>query len=142
MGLVFLGSGLGASLNYIYIAIRRGPMKVPTDGTKVFAPVTQNGGSTVTTSFPVDLVLSGIRNLTAGKTAWDRLRGGTAYSIQTLRMQKPQALDMLLIQIPVLKTIMQVQLIHGLTGTSNAPPASLMRCATRGTTRQRHTATI
>jgi hypothetical protein len=35
---------IGASFNtsaatYIYIAIRRGPMKTPTDGTKVFAPV-------------------------------------------------------------------------------------------------------
>jgi hypothetical protein len=46
---------------YIYIAIRRGPMKVPTLGTSVFSPVTYSGdGSTgavrsFTAGFPVDM---------------------------------------------------------------------------------------
>jgi len=41
---------------YIYIAIRRGPMKVPTSGTSVFAlgGSAITGSSTLTTSFPVD----------------------------------------------------------------------------------------
>ena len=46
----------------IYIAIRRGPMKVPTDGTKVFNPQTWTGSTgqlNVTTNFPVDLGISG-----------------------------------------------------------------------------------
>jgi hypothetical protein len=34
------------SSNYIYIAIRRGPMKVPTDATKVFQPVAYTGNGT------------------------------------------------------------------------------------------------
>ena len=34
----FEARGLSASQTYIYIAIRRGPMKVPTDATKVFKP--------------------------------------------------------------------------------------------------------
>ena len=67
---------------YIYIAIRRGPMKVPTDGTKVFSPQTASGIQT--TNFPVDFDLGGPR---AGgvelQYAYDRLRGGTKYLIQT-----------------------------------------------------------
>ena len=40
---------------YIYIAIRRGPMKVPTDATKVFSPIaTSIGSGKLTTGFPVD----------------------------------------------------------------------------------------
>ena len=67
---------------YIYIAIRRGPMKVPTDGTKVFAPVAQNliaSASTVTTNFPVDLNISASRTRSPSTYTWDfdRLRGST-----------------------------------------------------------------
>jgi len=46
---------------YIYIAIRRGPMKVPTDATKVFAPVAYSGNRTartITTNFVTDLVIT------------------------------------------------------------------------------------
>jgi hypothetical protein len=32
-----------SGVTYIYIAIRRGPMKVPTDATKVFAPIARTG---------------------------------------------------------------------------------------------------
>ena len=41
-GFVFNGS-LSLSKTWIYIAIRRGPMKVPTTGTSVFQPVTYTG---------------------------------------------------------------------------------------------------
>jgi hypothetical protein len=54
----FLGSSLDSSAPFIYIAIRRGPMKVPTSGTSVFTPATRTGtGSGITTTaagFPVD----------------------------------------------------------------------------------------
>ena len=66
---------------YIYIAIRRGPMKVPTDGTKVFAPLALNNGfDTVnTTGFPIDLQILGYRpgGAVAGRNPafMDRLRG-------------------------------------------------------------------
>lgn len=69
---------------HIYMAIRR-PMKVPTTGTSVFSPVAAAAGSstTITTNFPVDMVL-----LTDRSTSWvynttaeDRLRGGTIASI-------------------------------------------------------------
>ena len=66
---------------YIYIAIRRGPMKVPTSGTSVFSPniATGNGTSnTLTTNFPVDLSIDQDRG--GGPAYWiDRLRGGTQY---------------------------------------------------------------
>ena len=47
-------SGLNASANYIYIAIRRGPMKVPTSGSSVFSPATSFSSGAATTNFPVD----------------------------------------------------------------------------------------
>jgi hypothetical protein len=73
---------------YIYIAIRRGPMKVPTSGTSVFSPVAQtNTGSQpfpVTAGFPVDSAWFGQRN------GWgvnfitsDRLRGATNLLLTT-----------------------------------------------------------
>jgi hypothetical protein len=73
--------GSGASRTYIYMAIRRGPMKVPTTGTSVFSPVLysgNNGSQSITAGFPVDMELIGIRN--GGGNAWeqgvgDRLRG-------------------------------------------------------------------
>jgi len=70
--------------NYIYIAIRRGPMKVPTDGTKVFDPVLYVGNNSTTRTFtsstvsPVDSVISLSRNGFSGSgNIWwvDRLRG-------------------------------------------------------------------
>ena len=66
--------------NLIYIAIRRGPMKVPTSGTSVFSPVAYTGtGATqsVTAGFPVDLSITGARSQAAGSSFYDRLRGAT-----------------------------------------------------------------
>ena len=69
---------LNDSSTYIYIAIRRGPMKVPTDATKVFIPVAQttNTNAVVTTNFPVDLVINSDRP-GGQRNWWDRLRGKT-----------------------------------------------------------------
>jgi hypothetical protein len=76
------GTGVNASgSTYIYIAIRRGPMKVPTDGTKVFAPITYSGNSTartITTNFVTDLTITRSRTEalnTTGSNWVDRLRG-------------------------------------------------------------------
>jgi hypothetical protein len=63
---------------YIYIAIRRGPMKTPTTGTSVYTGVSQAGGGTVTTNFPVDLAVSKqADNALAPPTWYDRLRGSS-----------------------------------------------------------------
>jgi len=69
---------------YIYIAIRRGPMKVPTSGTSVFYPTTRSGTSadaTVTgASFPPDLLINATRTGGYyGETFLDRLRGPSAW---------------------------------------------------------------
>jgi len=69
----------GVGQKQIYIAIRRGPMKVPTLGTSVFAPVAQNASANavVTTNFPVDLSISAQRSKidNSGTNVFDRLRG-------------------------------------------------------------------
>jgi hypothetical protein len=72
----------GNGANYVYIAVRRGPMKVPTVGTSVFLPQLHSGtGSAVDvtgTSFPVDLVIGNSRaaqSYGATGAVVDRLRG-------------------------------------------------------------------
>lgn len=66
--------------DYIYIAIRRGPMKTPTVGTSVFMPVARTGtgaNATVTSGFVTDTVIEGNRASSTPGTkfgVWDRLR--------------------------------------------------------------------
>ena len=73
------GSGqYGKNKNIIYIAIRRGPMKVPTSGTKVFTPVKATfSGTTVTdTGYVVDMVINKTGVATGDNNfVLDRLRG-------------------------------------------------------------------
>lgn len=63
-----------ASTTYIYIAIRRGPMKTPTVGTSVFAPLVattgEAQGTVKSTGFPIDMQILGYRT------------GGLTYSPQ------------------------------------------------------------
>jgi hypothetical protein len=65
--------------NYIYIAIRRGPMKVPTSGTSVFSPQTYAGNGTsprnLTSGFTTDLVIGGGLSGSGANIVEDRLRG-------------------------------------------------------------------
>jgi len=64
-------SDLGNSITAIYIAIRRGPMKVPTAGTSVFLPTTTSNDSTATNfGFPIDAF-------------WENNLGGTVYNTTT-----------------------------------------------------------
>jgi len=66
---------------YIYIAIRRGPMKVPTSGTQIANPkglVTLTSGQTVTTGFVTDMTMAKFN----GTQEWllsDRLRNTVLY---------------------------------------------------------------
>jgi len=74
----FESTGLGVSQTYIYIAIRRGPMKVPTDATKVFKPTATavTTGTTVTTGFVTDLQMANYLSGGGANTVFtDRLRG-------------------------------------------------------------------
>jgi hypothetical protein len=66
--------------NYIYMAIRRGPMKTPTLGTSVFAPVVLSSsavpGDAITTNFPVDMEILSLRNVAGeSKPLQSRLTG-------------------------------------------------------------------
>ena len=57
----FYSSSYGSG-TIIYIAIRRGPMKVPTSGTSVFSPnTTTNDNNVSTTGFPVDMFMEWAR---------------------------------------------------------------------------------
>jgi len=78
----FVATGTTGNLNssgspYIYIAIRRGPMKVPTSGTSVFSPNTSSSpaGTVITTGFPLDASLTALRAGGYGNVFLDRLRG-------------------------------------------------------------------
>ena len=77
----FGSAGLAASTSYIYIAIRRGPMKVPTSGTSVYNAVARTGTGAAATitgvGFPPDLVSVKRRDASAGMSWQDRLRGIT-----------------------------------------------------------------
>jgi hypothetical protein len=72
---------------YIYIAIRRGPMKVPTTGTSVFSPLARTGtgaSATVTgVGFAPDLVVPKAKSNNSSIGWWDRLRGPLRKIIST-----------------------------------------------------------
>ena len=80
----FVHQSYQASSTFIYIAIRRGPMKTPTTGTSVFSPnaysTTGVAGNPQTTGFPVDWMIQGNRS---GGSVWpagfSRLQGGSQY---------------------------------------------------------------
>ena len=82
-GFTFDSAQLNGSGDYIYIAIRRGPMKVPTSGTEVFSAVATSGTGTnnrVITGlgFSPDLILNCTRGSSAlDRYTQDRLRGLT-----------------------------------------------------------------
>ena len=70
----------GPSVNFIYIAIRRGPMKVPTLGTSVYQPIAYTGNGNSVRSFtgvgfPPDLVFPIMRASPGNHYLGDRLRG-------------------------------------------------------------------
>jgi len=72
----------GSGATYIYIAIRRGPMKTPTSATSVFNADAYSGTNTAmtrTTGFVVDQVFSRGRGSGNEFNGWDRMRGGTKY---------------------------------------------------------------
>jgi hypothetical protein len=52
----YVNNWIASVASFIYIAIRRGPMKTPTDATKVFSPAASSGtfSTVITTGFPLD----------------------------------------------------------------------------------------
>jgi len=71
-----------ADQTYIYIAIRRGPMKVPTDATKVFLPQSPNSSGSfpcVVTNFPVDMGIVRTNKTTTGNNFLSSRLQGQVY---------------------------------------------------------------
>jgi hypothetical protein len=84
----FVSPVLLSSSTYIYIAIRRGPMRTPTTGTSVFAPVQSTSVATsltVITNFAVDLTIARVASIVNETLVVDKLRGGTTTTINFLR---------------------------------------------------------
>jgi hypothetical protein len=85
-GFTMDGGVYGSGNTYIYIAIRRGPMKTPTDATKVFAPAYYASGLATgtksTTNFPVDMQMVRYTPGTSvvNSSFADRLRGVSSNS--------------------------------------------------------------
>jgi hypothetical protein len=83
------GLGWASGTQVLYIAIRRGPMKVPTTGTSVFNTNLETNGTnpnTLTTDFPVDLNINTVFSSSSDRQVLDRLRGfstTTATRLQT-----------------------------------------------------------
>jgi hypothetical protein len=74
----------GVGQKQIYIAIRRGPMKVPTLGTSVFTPLTRTGtnaaANITSAGFPPDLLIGRSKRATTSTAVFvDRLRGNTQF---------------------------------------------------------------
>ncbi len=76
-------AGFSGPGSYVYLAIRRGPMKLPTIGTQVYNAIARTGtgaAATVTgVGFPPDFSIITQRNGANGKTAWSRLQGATRW---------------------------------------------------------------
>jgi hypothetical protein len=74
---------------FIYIAIRRGPMKTPTTGTSVFSPLAYTGNGTSGryisgAGFPPDLIIQTARSSSENREFDDRLRGGGSTAMNAL----------------------------------------------------------
>jgi hypothetical protein len=82
-GFQFRASLGGSGATYIYIAIRRGPMKTPTVGTGVYTEVPRTGTGAVASvtgvGFAPDLVVGKRRSADDEPIWFDRLRGATNY---------------------------------------------------------------
>jgi hypothetical protein len=104
---------LDPSSTYIYIAIRRGPMKVPTVGTSVFKPVAYTGTSVTRgitgVGFPLDMNLTMNRATHTYNVLSDRLRGLTCDGVG---VQQPQ--------LRTNATDAEALITNGINGTSSS----------------------
>jgi hypothetical protein len=89
-GLTITGSAADinqSGVTYIYMAIRRGPMKKPTSGTQVFVPQTTGGSGAITQGFTTDMMITGNLASTSLSYKWflgDRLRGVSAPGVSEI----------------------------------------------------------
>jgi hypothetical protein len=88
----FTVSGYPGSGSYIYIAIRRGPMKVPTSGTTVFTPIaaTPSAGATANIAVTPDMFLYKGRTINDPFWTEDRLRRFTLTNLSNSSVKQLQ----------------------------------------------------
>lgn len=86
-GFTFSGS---ASTTYIYLAIRSGPMRVPTDGSKVFKPFA-NFGATLSAGFPADLYIGTRRDIASSRSVVQRLTSNALQSLNAVSAETDNA---------------------------------------------------
>lgn len=81
----FTVNALSASSNFIYIVIRRGPMKVPTSGTQVYEPLTNQpaSGGLFSHNILTDFSFYHWQNGTQNWGVQDRLRGSPDLSFNS-----------------------------------------------------------
>lgn len=80
--------GLGTGNTVIYIAIRRGPMKVPTTGTSVFSPALGSGTAPgYVSGFPVDFGIERNKGSVANTEAGSRLTGATVLQTNSTNVE-------------------------------------------------------
>ena len=86
---------LSATYNWIYIAIRRGPMATPTVGTSVFSSITNSAttGTVNTTGFPVDMGIVRWRDGVDSNYARSRLQGVSSTTTEGGAFLKTNATD-------------------------------------------------
>lgn len=88
-GTTLAGAG-SAGYTYIYVAIRRGPMRTPTLGTSVFSPIVRTGtgaAATVTTGNLPDWIIMKAFSGSAGN-AYTRLTGNNRQLYTNLTLQE------------------------------------------------------
>lgn len=78
-GFVGVNGELGVSTTYIYLAIRRGPMRVPTDATKVYSVETNQpaSGGLFTNNVLTDFAMLKSKSVSQEWYFFDRLRGNS-----------------------------------------------------------------
>jgi len=124
----------GNGSTYIYIAIRRGPMKVPTDATKVFAPIARTGtGSSTTQDVGLngaDLAFTIPRTAAGNNWQWvDRLRGGAAGS--AARIQSNNTSQEFLDQSMSVLSSTQTTISYGGAGSNGSGVSYIVECFKR-----------
>ena len=95
-GFNYIGTNFNdTSGTYIYLAIRRGPMRTPTDATKVYNTATLGataGPPGFTAGFPVDMAIWRQTNATDGNTITTRLLEATNLQTNTTSAGGPSSL--------------------------------------------------
>lgn len=109
------GGASGYSETSIYIAIRRGPMKVPTDATKIFTPIAATPSSGASTSIAVtpDMFLFKGRNINDPFWTEDRLRFFDLVNTSSAKQLQVNSVNAEQTQLPLAYYIQNANMLWG-----------------------------